>query len=281
MEETMAVIAMTREMGTRGSDVTLGVAKRLGLDIVHHEVVEHDIADLTGLPESQVHRLLEGQASLWERWKVDEKRMSRYTVHEILELAAKGNVLIRGWGATYLLKSVPHVLCVRVCAPMLFRQQVLKEKFGIMDAAAARREIERNDAAHNGTMQRLFGIDWQDASLYALVLNTERVPVADCVETIVRLAESPAFQEAAQSRAALSDQLILSRIRSALEREHGASNRPYGFQIAVLEGKVTLSGATPDAKLIADTVRLIQNVEGVIGVHSEVHHIAFVPHETS
>ena len=28
----------------------------------------------------------------------------------------------------------------------------------LADPAAARREIERNDAAHNGTMQRLFGI---------------------------------------------------------------------------------------------------------------------------
>jgi len=72
------------------------------------------MAERIGVPESEVHRFLEGEASLLERWKLDRKRMSRYTAQEILELAAKGNVLIRGWGATYLLKSVPHVVCVRV-----------------------------------------------------------------------------------------------------------------------------------------------------------------------
>ena len=191
----MAVIAMTREMATRGSEVAAGLADRLGLAIIHHEIVEHDIAERTGMPESEVHRFLEGETSLLERWTLDRKRMSRYTAQEILELAAKGNVLIRGWGATYLLKSVPHVICVRICAPMPFREKVLIERLGVGIAANAKREIERNDAAHNGTMQRLFGIDWEDPSLYATVLNTARVPVVDCVEQIIRLAESPTFQE--------------------------------------------------------------------------------------
>ena len=37
---------------------------------------------------------------------------------EVFDLAVKGNVLIRGWGATLLLRSVPHIPCVRVCAPL-------------------------------------------------------------------------------------------------------------------------------------------------------------------
>jgi hypothetical protein len=35
----------------------------LGLEIVHHELVEHDIAARTGLSEDEVHRHLEGEAS--------------------------------------------------------------------------------------------------------------------------------------------------------------------------------------------------------------------------
>src|SRR5919197_5491926 len=98
----MAVIAMTREMATRGKDVAAGLAQRLALNVVHHEVVEHDIAERSGMRESEVHRYLEGEASLLERWRIDRKRVSRYTAQEILELAVKGDVLMRGWGATYL-----------------------------------------------------------------------------------------------------------------------------------------------------------------------------------
>ena len=194
----MAIIAMTREMATLGRDVAAGLAERLGLDIVHHELVAQDIAERAGMRESEVQRFLGGEASLLDRWRVDSARVSRYTAEEILELAVKGNVLIRGWGATYLLRNVPHVVCVRICAPMADRERVLMQRLGIHDPATARREIERNDAAHNGTMQRLFGIDWTDPALYALVLNTARIQVADCVEHIVKVAESPTFQETAE-----------------------------------------------------------------------------------
>jgi cytidylate kinase len=273
----MAVIAMTREMATLGKDVAAGLAERLGLNIVHHELVEHDIAERAGMRESEVHRFLEGEASLLERWKVDRKRLSHYTAQEILELAVKGDVLIRGWGATYLLRSVPHVICVRICAPMPFREQVLMQRLGIKDSAVARSAIVGNDTAHNRVMQRLFGIDWMDASLYALVLNTARVPVGDCVEHIARLAASPAFAETAQSRTALTDQLILSRVRSALEKRFGSGMALGGIDATVSAGKVTLTGATSDENLIVEAVRLVHSVEGVVGVESHITHVAFRP----
>ena len=274
----MAVIAMTREMATRGSEVAAGLANRLGLAIVHHEIVEHDIAERAGMPESEVHRFLEGQASMLERWTLDRKRMCRYTTQEILELALKGNVLIRGWGASFLLKSVPHVICVRICAPMLFRERVLIERLGAGIAANARREIERSDAAHNGTMQRLFGIHWEDPSLYAIVLNTAQVPVEDCVDHIVRLAESPTFQETARSHNVLMDQVILFRARGAMDRQFGAKSVQNCLDVHVFSGKVLLTGATMDQQMIVDAVRLLQGVEGVTTVESKVAHVAFVPH---
>lgn len=277
----MTVIAMTREMATRGSEVALGVAERLGLGIIHHEVVEHDISERSGLPESEVHRFLEGEASLWERWKIDGRRLSRYTALEILELAAKGNVLIRGWGATYLLRFVPHVACLRICAPLAYREKVLMKRLGLTENSAARREIERNDAAHSATMQRLFAIDWQDAALYAIVLNTDRVPVENCVDCIVRMVQSDAFKETPESRAALMDSLVLARVDEALERAFGGRGYRYGFQTEVIGGKLILKGATTDSKIIADALRLVQSVEGVRSVENCVTYVDFVPHNAS
>ena len=74
----MPVIAMTREMGSRGKDVALGVASRLGLEVVHHEIVERSVAERLDMPESSVHRFLEGQASLWERRPVRREARSGY-----------------------------------------------------------------------------------------------------------------------------------------------------------------------------------------------------------
>lgn len=274
----MAVIAMTREMATLGKDVAAGLADRLGLNVVHHEIVEHDIAERAGMRESEVHRFLEGEASLFERWKIDSRRLSRYTAQEILQLALKGNVLIRGWGATYLMRSVPHVLCVRICAPMSFREQVLMKRLGLADQDLARKEIERNDAAHDGVMQRLFAINWKEPTLYTLVLNTARVPVSSCIAQIVNLLESPAFEESDESRTILLDQLILSRVRDALDQKFGSGMATLGgIQATVSRGKVTLTGAMTEERLIADAACCVEGVEGVTGVENKIAHIRSHP----
>ena len=275
----MAIIAMTREMATLGKDVADGLAARLGLTIVHHELVEQDIAQRAGMPESEVHRFLEGEIPLLQKWKIDRKRLSRYTAQEILELAAQGKTLIRGWGATYLLQSVPHAICVRICAPMSFRTHVLMQRLSITDQRIARREIERSDAAHNNTMRRMFGIDWQDPGLYTLALNTARVSVDDCVDQIARLAESPAFQETDSSKRALLDQIILTRIHDALDRRFGSGTQALGIEAHVSSGHVTLTGAMSDERPLVECVRLVRDVTGVMSVESKIAYIAFRPPE--
>ncbi|MGE0767520.1 MAG: cytidylate kinase family protein [Hyphomicrobiaceae bacterium] len=271
----MAVIAMTREMGTLGKDVAQGLAERLGLDVVHHELVETDIATRSGLGESEVRRFLGGEASLLGQWRMDRQRLSHFTAQEILELAARDNVLIRGWGATYLLRDVPHVVCVRICAPMDFRTREMMSRLGTDDEAAARREIERSDAAHNGTMQRLFGADWTDATLYAAAFNTARVPPADCVEQIVRLVESQPFQKTAKSRAMLMDRLIEARVRSALRDRFDNSLRAMGIEVGVQDAEVVLIGAASDDRVIADLLRTAAAVPGVARVQSQIRYLSF------
>jgi cytidylate kinase len=276
----MAVIAMTREMGTLGKDVAAGLAERLGLDVVNHNIVKQDIVASSGLPESEVHRFLEGEASLLERWRIDRRRMRCCTAQEIFELAAKGNVLIRGWGSVYLLRSVSHVVSVRLCAPMEFREAVLMQRLGLTGRVAARQEIERDDTAHNGTMQRMFGIDWTDPAHYTIVLNTARVPVQECVDCIVRMVQAPAFAETESSRAELMNQLISARIRSALEWHFG-SDAGALVKTEVNAGRTVLTGQMVDAHYIAEAVRLVRSVEGVTGVKSRIIPLGFQPMELS
>lgn len=273
----MAVIAMTREMGTRGGEVAQALADRLGLTVIRQALVERDIAERSGLDQREVHRLLEGEVSLWERWTTDSRRIVRITALEVLELALKGNLVVRGWGAAYLLRDIPHVIGVRTCAPMSYRERIVRERMNLADMAAARREIERHDFAHNIFMKRMFGIDWRDPTLFATVLNTSRIPVATVVEQVARLVEDPAFAETPHSRDVLMDRVILARAEQAMEQRFGAPSLQNGFEINVFGGKVLLTGGSTDERMIVDAIRLLQEVDGVRGVESKVQHVAFVP----
>ena len=258
----MAVIAMTREMGSLGKDVAAGLAEQMGLTVVHQELVEHHLAEKLGVQESTVHRYLEGEASLLERWKIDKHKLSRFTAEEILELAQKGNVIIRGWGATGVLRHIPHVLRVRVCADMGFRERVMTQRLGI-DAAAARREIDRSDAAHGAIVRSFFGVDWQNPLIYHLVLNTGSVPIETCVTIVRLLAERPEFQEADETRSVLADKLVESRVRAALGDAFATP-----VDIRVEKGKVTLTGTTMGP--IGNVEEVVRSVPGVTDVENRV-----------
>ena len=258
----MVVIAMTREMGSLGKDVAAGLAEQMGLTVVHHELVEHHLAEKLGVQESIVHRYLEGEASLLERWKIDKQKLSRFTAEEIIALAQKGNVIIRGWGATGVLRHIPHVLRVRICADMGFRERVMTRRLGL-DAAAARQEIDRSDAAHAAIVRSFFGVDWQNPLIYHLVLNSGSVPIETCVTIVRLLAERPEFQETEETRSVLADKLVESRVRAALGDAFATP-----VDIRVEKGKVTLTGTTMGP--IGNVEEIVRSVPGVTDVENRV-----------
>lgn len=265
----MAVIAMTREMGTLGKDIAFGLAETLDLRIVHHELVEHDLAQRLGIQESAVHHYLEGSASMLERWRIDKKKLSRFTAVEILELVQEGNVVIRGWGATALLKDIPHVLRVRVCAPMPFREKVMMERLGINDAATVRREIERSDSAHARTITSFFGIDWENPIHYNMVINTEQVPTAASVRALRLLTDDDVFRETVATRMALADKLVEWRIRMALAERDGNTSTAR-LEVDVKNGYVILTGTAMHASVASIAEQIVRDIPGVDDVETRI-----------
>ena len=203
----MTVIAMTREIGSRGTDVAAGVAAELGLEIINSEIVVPHVAGSLGVEQSAVQRYLDGKASLFDRWQIDTRKLSQHTLDQILNLALKDNVLIRGWGAAALFQGIRGVICVRVCAPMALRVRVMMERLGVEDADAIQQEIERFDAGHSRATRAAFNFDWNDALLYHIVLNSARVTIDYCVKAVCDLAQHQRSQDDSETKAALAERL--------------------------------------------------------------------------
>ena len=85
----MTIVAMTREMGSGGREIAQRVAEKMGLTMILHELVEHDLAEHMHVRDSAVHHRIEGGASLRERWQISNKQLARYEAEEILELASR------------------------------------------------------------------------------------------------------------------------------------------------------------------------------------------------
>ncbi len=264
----MPLIAITREMGSLGIEVAEQVAAGLKLPLIHHEVIEH-LADKMRVRKSHVQRLLDGKAGILEKLTADKTSMSIYTAAETIDLAARdGGCVLRGWGAAQLLRTVPHAVCVRVCAPIGLRKQRMLQRLGSADENFIDSEIRISDEAHAAIIRRHFGVNWVDAELYDVVFNTERVSVDECVDEILKLVRSAAFAETRASHSCLTDLKLTALIKSAL-REQG-STRSVQISVESSDGAVTLRGIVDSASQRADVERTAQSVAGVNAVESRL-----------
>jgi cytidylate kinase len=266
----MLVIAMTREIGSQGSDVASGLASELGLNIINSEIVANNVAGRLGVEKTAVQRYLEGSASLFERWQIDKRKLSRYTSEEIVCLAQQGNVLIRGWGAAALFRDVPQVISVRVCTPMASRVRVMMQRLGVEDADSVRQDIERFDAAHARTMRASFDVSWDDALLYHMVLNTARMPIDVCVKAICQLAHDPRIHDDTTIGPALADKLLQIRVTAALSDEINSGDAPAGVTVSVNDGRVILTGVSSSGNLRAKAEEVVSGVTGVRAIDNRI-----------
>jgi len=267
----MTVIALTQEMGSLAKDVAEKLAADLGLQVMRHEVVDN-VSSRLHVPTSLIHRLREGKAGALERLRADRGSLAVYMTEEVLDVAARGNVVLRGWGATCLLRAVPHVVCVRVTRPFAQRVAWLQESLGNDDVGFVEEEIRRSDRAHAARMNAQFGVTWGDPLLYDLVLNTGRVSVESCAQQIAALARRPEFAETEASRAMLQNLALEARVRAALRADE--ATRAVDVTVASSAGRVVLTGMVLDADEMPAAARVAAAVPGVTSVDNRLRVMA-------
>jgi cytidylate kinase len=263
---------MTREMGSLGKDVAAGLADRLDKQVVHHEIIDN-LASKMRLRKSHVIRFLEGKSGILERLTTDKTSLSIYTADETFALAESGKVaVIRGWGATHLLRPVGHVVTVRVCAPFEVRVRRMMERLNTDDRAFVESEIRLSEEAHGAITRRHFGINWQDSEHYDLTLNTERLSPQECVDEVMGLLDDPTFQETPESARTFSNLALSAHIRAAL-RADGRTAKMM-FSITCEDGVATLSGLIDPGQEPKHAVEVAARVPGVKSVKNELRSVA-------
>jgi len=264
----MPLIAMNREMGSLGKDVARSLGDALGIRTQHHEIIDH-LANRARIRKSHVISFLEGTQGLLERLTVDNLKLRVLTADEIMSAAeSRDGVILRGWGATALLKEVPHA--VRVCVSASRRERVkrMMKRLQIDDQVAAERIVDQNDEAAQAVMRRHFHIDVRDINEYDVGFNTDRMTIDQCAEKILAMVRSPEFAETDASRAKLRDVAVMHHVRAAL-RTHPSSSHIFA-RVNVLHGRVTLEGTVDDAGQRSVCAEIAARIKGVLDVDNRL-----------
>jgi cytidylate kinase len=178
----MAVITLSREMGSRGDDIARAVAERLGLRLVGRELINRAARE-AGAPEVALAEIDE-LGLLGVRPSAGALRLYQEKVTAVIyEMAAAGNVLLLGRGGQVILAERADVLHVRIIAPRAMRLALVQTRCHVsIEVAAAR--IDASDAARTGFLKRHFGVRGDEAHLYDLVINMAHLDVTAVVDLV-------------------------------------------------------------------------------------------------
>lgn len=265
----MAIITVSREMGTGAYQIASDVAQKLKYTLIDGPKIK-SLAAKYGLTPETLQMVDEKPPSYVTA--EDRKRAAALNAIEliILDLARKGNVVIYGRGGQDLLKDCRNILRLRFIADFEERVERFAEREWI-DPDMARSLIRRSDHQRGGFIHFYFDRDWHDPNNYDLVFNTSRLSEATIVDSIIATAKEPALKESDKASAAIIDSVILSKkIETALLNSPVMEDyRP--FTLSIEKGAVSISGYIVSETQKQAAIEIVKSVKGVTSVDEDIH----------
>ncbi len=259
----MAIITISREMGSGGIPIVHQIAEELGYTLVDGDAIK-DVAAQYGLTDENLQQVDEKPPAFVEQLdRQIELNMSRIQLI-VLEAALKGNVVIYGRGGQDLLPGINNVFRVRVIAPFEERVERWAEREWI-DPDLARSLVRKSDQQRAGFIKYYFDRNWSNPIEYDLVINTARLSNETAVKLIADgVQDQNLVEKKSAGKSKLKDLIIQKKIQIARLADDRIED--IWFNIEVEGGHVTLSGHVySDAERQA-AIDDAQQVEGISGL---------------
>jgi YjbE family integral membrane protein len=170
-QPSVAILTLSREYQNGSPEIGQAVADRLGYAFVDSQCIYTDLSAVGEKWGKLAQELDEVRPYLWEKYDREYQGFIALIESTIYEYAAKGRAVILGRGSAFLLHDIPHVLKVRLFAPLEVRIErvMLRNK---VDRETAEELIERTDKSRAGYVQAIYGKPLKDTENYDLVFNT-------------------------------------------------------------------------------------------------------------
>ena len=169
----MAVITISRQLGSLGSRIAHQVAEHLAFCVVWREAINR-AARQAGAPEMALAEI--DELGLLELTPTPEEQ---HAYHQALEqvmddLADRGSCVIIGRAGQVLLRDRRDAFHVKIMASAELRARRVAQVRSI-PIEAARAQIETSDRSRRAYLECCFGERWDDPELYDLIINTSRL----------------------------------------------------------------------------------------------------------
>ncbi|MBQ8448722.1 MAG: cytidylate kinase-like family protein [Clostridia bacterium] len=189
------IITISREYGSGGKYIGELTAKKLGIPFYDKEIMEK-IAEETGFVREFVEKLAEyaPSGSIFAYAFVGRNRAGESIedyIHAaqrkiILELAEKGDCVIVGRSADYILKGKHETVDVFIHGDMAAKTERVCRFHGV-SPADAEKLLRDTDKKRSVNYKYYTGETWGEAKNYTLTLNSTKIGIERCADIIAEI----------------------------------------------------------------------------------------------
>jgi len=258
-------------MGTGVEKIAELVASKAGIELyddrrLHAEAVRMGIQakDLKGMDEKApgFFDALRGNPSVYQ----DILESVVYSVSK------SGQGIIIGHGSQVMLREFGCALHVLIHAPEEFRIRQLMEFTKLSDGGreAARKLINKSDSEKRGFLRYAYNMDWDDVSLYDLLVNTAKLGVEGAAEVILHSLGLQAINECSLDALDAIERMTLQKSVQAAVTKAGLTYYNLLHVEVPEKGKVVVTGLTTTEEEKTKLLKAVRGAPGVKSVGDEV-----------
>lgn len=257
----MSLITISYSMGTEGLEIARQVAEELGVEFFDDHKLQEKVVDL-GIRIEEIKALDEKEPGFFDRLLSRKPDIYLSFMESVVySVAQHGEGVIVGHGSQTLLQDFGCAMHVLIHNNRDLRVQHLAEELGT-SREAAEKMIRKSDDTLKGFFRYAYQREWDDPSIYDMVVNTEKMGGETAVKIIVAAARSDEMKACSLTAIDSMKRLSLTKVIKAELMKNDLFE--YNLNIEVLEGgavKITGSALTTQRKR-----RVLEVVKKVPGV---------------
>jgi cytidylate kinase len=267
----MALITLTAGMGCGGLEIAKKVSKELNVSLYDDARLQEEAIKM-GISKEELKGMDEKAPGLLDRlFGRNPETYINLLEAIIYQISSRGEGVILGHGAPFLLRDFDCALHVRIHAPEIFRIQHLMEE-GKLARKAAEKMITQSDSNRRGFLQFAFRMDLNDPSLYDVIINRGKLGADWAAELIVEATKSDEVRTCSLKALDAMEKLSLLNKVEAVILKHNISISDVHIEVPEM-GVVHIEGWLSPLMSEARLIEIIKSVPGVSDVKSEMSNL--------
>lgn len=204
-KEEIFVITISRQFGTGGHEIGMGLAERLGVKLLDKQIL-NEVARKMYVVEDAVEKI-EARNPLWRddftnfyrsymsgmEYNGSEQDQTSHTLFKaqaeaIRQIASQESCVIIGRCGFDIFRNHPNALKIFIHSSVDVRKRRIVEKYGLDEQDAAAMIVD-NDYSRELYTKTFTGAEWTDARNYDISLDVRKFGINGAVEFLMKCIE--------------------------------------------------------------------------------------------